>query len=202
MTSTPENPNRRTPWREAGAAARPASPTNPDPSTPPSEVFLSVGRIVAAHGIAGEIKMDVYSDEPERLTKMRRVYFDDDPTPHPVAGIRLHGRQALLRFTDITTRDAADALRGTIVRIAGSQLRRLAADELFHYQLIGLSVYLESGEKIGTLSEIIEAGEVDVYVVRDERGREQLFPALKSVVLDIDPEADRVVVRPQEWEEE
>lgn len=165
-------------------------------------MFLSIGRIVAAHGIGGEVKMDIYSDEPDRVAKLRRVYFDDDPTPRAVSGVRLHGRQALLRFSDITTRDEAEALRGTIVRVSGSQLRRLDADEFFHYQLIGLSVYLESGEKIGALAEIIEAGEVDVYVVRDEGGREQLFPALKSVVLEIDPPADRVVVRPQEWDEE
>lgn len=165
-------------------------------------MFLSIGRIVAAHGIGGEIKMDVYSDAPERLIKLRRVYFNDDPAPHALTGIRLHGRQALLRFADVTTRDGAEALRGTIVRISGSQLRSLEPDELFHYQLIGLSVYLESAEKIGALVEIIDSGEVDIYVVRDEQGREHLFPALKSVVLEIDPEHDRVVVRPQEWEEE
>lgn len=165
-------------------------------------MFLSVGRIVTAHGIGGEVKLDIYSDDPQRLATLRRVYFDDDPTPKPVSSVRIHGRQALLRFPDVTTRDEAEALRGTIVRVSGAQLRRLAPDEFFHYQLIGLSVFLESGEKIGTLAEIIEAGEVDVYVVRDERGREQLFPALKSVVLEIDPQADRVVVRPQVWDEE
>lgn len=146
--------------------------------------------------------MDIYSDDPDRLATLRRVYFDDDPTPRPLAGVRLHGRQALLRFAEITTRDAAEALRGTIVRVSGSQLRQLDSDEFFHYQLIGLSVYLESGAKVGTLTEIIESGEVDIYVVRDEQGHEQLFPALKSVVLEIDPPAGRVVVRPQEWDEE
>ncbi|MCO5177993.1 MAG: ribosome maturation factor RimM [Thermomicrobiales bacterium] len=201
MTSTPDRPAHRTPWRE-NKSARPSSPTNPDPSTPPSEVFLVIGRIVTAHGIAGEVKMDVYSDDPERLRKLRRVYFDDDPTARQLSGIRLHGRQALLRFPDVTTRDAAEALRGTIVRVSGSQLRQLDPDELFHYQLIGLAAFLESGEPIGTLTEIIESGEVDVYVVRDEQGHEQLFPALKSVVLDVDPAANRVVVRPQVWEDE
>ena len=201
MTSTPERPTHRTPWRDRNAA-RPASPTNPDPSTPPSEVFLAIGRIVTAHGIAGEVKMDIYSDDPERLRKLRRVYFDDDPNPRQLSGVRLQGRQALLRFPDVTTRDAAEALRGTLVRVSGSQLRQLEPDELFYYQLIGLAVFLESGEPIGTLAEIIESGEVDVYVVRDEQGHEQLFPALKSVVLDIDPAANRVIVRPQVWDEE
>lgn len=157
---------------------------------------------MTAHGIAGEVKMDIYSDDPERLRKLRRVYFDDDPNPRQLSGVRLQGRQALLRFPDVTTRDAAEALRGTLVRVSGSQLRQLEPDELFYYQLIGLAVFLESGEPIGTLVEIIESGEVDVYVVRDEQGHEQLFPALKSVVLDIDPAANRVIVRPQVWDEE
>jgi 16S rRNA processing protein RimM len=160
-----------------------------------------VGRIVGAHGVRGEAKMEIYTDDPDRLLDLRRVYFDDDPTPRRLASVRLHGRQALLSFPEVTDRDAADALRGTIVRISGSQARPLDEGEFYHYQLIGLAVYLESGELIGRLTEIIAAGAVDVYVVRDPAGREQLFPALKDVVLEIDPQADRVVVRPQEWDE-
>lgn len=162
---------------------------------------LAIGRIVGVHGVRGEVKMDIWSDAPERLLDLRRVYFDDDPTPHPLAGIRLHGRQALLSFPDITDREAAEKLRGRIVRIAGSQARPLEEGEYFLYQLIGLSVYLENGERLGTLEDVLQAGEVDVYVVRDAEGREHLFPALREVVLEIDPQADRVVVRPQEWAE-
>lgn len=146
--------------------------------------------------------MEIYSDAPDRLLDLRRVYFDDDPTPHRVTKVRLHGRQALLTFPDVSDRDAADAMRGTVVRISGSQAKPLEDGAFYHYQLIGLSVFLESGEALGTLDEIIEAGEVDVYVVRDPAGKEHLFPALKDVVLDIDPAADRVVVRPQEWDDE
>ena len=163
---------------------------------------LAVGRIVGAHGIRGEVKLEIMTDDPDQLPELRRVYFDDDPTPRRLAGARFHGRQALLTFPEITDRDAADALRGTIIRIAGTQAKPPAEGEFYHYQLIGLSVYDESGELLGKLAEIVPAGEVDVYVVRDRRGKEQLFPALKEVVLEIDPAADRVVVRPQEWEDE
>jgi 16S rRNA processing protein RimM len=184
-------------WRDQ----RPPGPTNPDPTTPPEEARLAVGRIVGAHGIRGEVKMDVFSDHPDRLAGIRRVYFNDDPNPRPVRSARFHGRQLLLTFAEINDRDAAEDLRGTTVRVSGSQLPPLEDGAFYHYQLIGLSVYLESGEKLGTLSEIIESGEVDIYVVRERSGREQLFPALKDVVLDIDPAADRVVVRPQVWED-
>jgi 16S rRNA processing protein RimM len=168
--------------------------------TPPSEVSFAVGRIVGAHGVQGEVKMEIHTHFPQRLTDLRRVYFNDDPTPHRVSGVRFHANQALLRFPDITDRDAAQALRGTIVRIAGSQAKPLEEGEFYHYQLIGLAVYDEAGTLLGTLSDILEAGEVDVYVVRNAQRRELLFPALRDVVLEIDPGANRVVVRPQEWE--
>jgi 16S rRNA processing protein RimM len=217
LTSTPEPPeapNRPTeqaptapapparptrPWRARAAEA--AQPSGPAPATPPSEVFFSIGRIVGAHGIRGEVKLEIHSDHPERLKQLRRVYFDDDPTPRRLRAVRLHGSQALLTFPDITDRDTAQALRGTLVRISGSQARPLEDGEFFHYQLIGLSVYDEAGQLLGKLEEILEAGEVDIYIVRDADKREHLFPALKEVVLEIDPAADRMVVRPQVWDE-
>jgi 16S rRNA processing protein RimM len=146
--------------------------------------------------------MEVYSDAPERLMDLRRVYFNDDPAPQRVTRIRMHGRQALLTFPDVTDRDSAEAMRGTVIRISGSQARPLEEGAFYHYQIIGLSAFLESGEPLGTVSDIIEAGEVDVYVVRDPQGREHLFPALRDVVLDIDPMEGRVIVRPQVWEDE
>lgn len=168
---------------------------------PPSAVFLSIGRVVGAHGIKGEVKLEIYSDDPDQIKDLRRVYFNDDPTPQRLSAVRFHGRQALLTFPGITDRDAADALRGTIVRISGTQARPLPEGEFYLYQLVGLTVFDEAGTELGTLAEIIQAGEVDVYVVRDVAGKEQLFPALKEVVLDIDPQARRMVVRPLEWED-
>jgi len=166
---------------------------------PPSEVFFSIGRIVGAHGIRGEVKMEIFSDDPERIKDLRRVYFNDDPTPQRLTSVRFHARQALLTFPDISDRDTAETLRGTIIRISGTQARPLPEGEFYLYQLIGLTVFDEADTELGKLTDIIEAGEVDVYVVRSADGGEQLFPALKNVVLEIDPASRRMVVRPQEW---
>lgn len=168
---------------------------------PPSEVFFSIGRVVGAHGIRGEVKLEIYSDDPDQIVDLRRVYFNDDPSPQRLTNVRFHDRQALLTFPDITNRDAAEALRGTLVRISGTQAKPLADGEFYLYQLVGLTVSDESGTALGTLTEIIQAGEVDVYVVRNTEGKEQLFPALKEVVLEIDPAAGRMVVRPQKWDD-
>jgi len=203
VIDTPDTSNNtpqrsRTPWRDVKSAG----PTNPDPTTPPEQVFFAVGRIVGAHGIRGEAKMVILTDDPDHLLDLRRVYFNDDPTPRRLSHIRFHARQALLTFPEITDRDSADALRGTVVRISGSQAKPPDEGEFYHYQLIGLSVYDEAGAPLGKLVEILEAGEVDTYVVRDETGYEQLFPALKDVVIDINPAEDRVVVRPLVWEDD
>jgi 16S rRNA processing protein RimM len=169
--------------------------------TPLEDVMLVVGRIVGTHGVRGEVKMDIYSDRPEEIPKLRRIYLNDDPTPRPIQRPRGSERQAILKITGVDTREEAEALRGTIVRIKGNQLSPREDDSYYHYQLVGLHVFLEDGTHIGSLAEVLETGEVDVYVVRDDAGREQLFPALKDVVLDIDPSAGKMVVRPLMYED-
>jgi 16S rRNA processing protein RimM len=168
---------------------------------PPDEVFLAVGRIVGGHGIQGEVKMAVLTDRPEILPGLRRVYFNDDPTPVSLGSMRFHGKMLLLTFPFIKDRDAADALRGTVIRVSASQLPPPPNETFYHYQILGLETFDQEGVSLGVVAEIIEAGEVDVYVVRDEAGKEHLFPALKDVVLEIDPPNRRMVVQPQVWED-
>ncbi len=194
MTSAPDR--RPRPWRQQREQAQDPLPAD----TPLDEALLVIGRIVGVHGIRGEVKMDIYSDRPEEVPKLRRIYFDD-ATPHALTKVRRNGMQAILKLADIDTRDDAETLRGKSVRIRANQLTPRDDDTFYHYQLIGLNVYHEDGTAIGTLAEIIETGEVDVYLVRDEHGHEELFPALKDVVLEIDPAANRVVVRPLEYED-
>lgn len=193
MTSAPDR--RPRPWRQQ----TPQQADDLPPDTPLDDVLLAIGRIVAAHGVRGEVKLDIYTDRPEEIAKLRRVYLNDDPTPRRVLRAGGTERQAILKLAGVDTRNDAEELRGTIVRIRGNQLAPREDDSYYHYQLIGLHVFLEDGSPIGTLTEIIETGEVDVYVVRDADGSEQLFPALKDVVLVIDPANDRVVVRPPEY---
>jgi 16S rRNA processing protein RimM len=195
LTSAPDR--RPRPWRQQSAGAQDTLAAD----TPPEEALLAVGRIVGVHGVRGEVKMDIYSDRPEEIPKLLRVFLNDDPTPHAITKARQTGTRAVLKLEGINTRDDAETLRGAIVRIRADQLKARDEDAFYHYQLIGLSVYQEDGTPIGTLAEIIETGEVDVYVVRNENGRDQLFPALKDVVLEIDPTANRVVVRPLVYED-
>ena len=163
--------------------------------------MLVVGKIVGTHGVRGEVKMDIYSDRPEEIQRLRRIYLDADPTPHTINRPRGTERQAILKINGVESRDDAEALRGSVVRIKGDQLSPRDDGSFYHFQIVGLRVLLEDGTSIGTVHEILETGEVDVYVVRDEHGREQLFPALSDVVLEINPPAGTMLVRPLRYED-
>lgn len=188
MTSTPEH--------------RPSEEPAADASL--DNVWLTIGRIVAPHGVRGEAKMAVVSDRPEELHKLRRVYLGDSTAPTGLERLRLHSnqRQAIITLEGVHDRDAAEALRGTLVRIRASQLPPPEPGAYFHFQIIGLRARDEEGRELGTVTEIIEAGEVDVYVVRPPEGRDLLFPALSDVVLGISPERGEMIIRPQKWVDE
>lgn len=176
----------------------PDSKPTPDelqPDTPPDAAMLIIGKIVGVHGVRGELKMDIYSDRPKEIPKLRRIYLDDDPTPRTINRPRGNERQAILKIAGIDTRDDAEELRGAIVRIRANQLAPRDDDTFYHYQIIGLQAYLENGSLLGEVIEVLETGEVDVYVIRSANGTEHLLPALSDVVLDINPTAGRMTVR-------
>lgn len=169
--------------------------------TPPEELRLAIGVIVAPQGVSGEVRMNIWTHFPERIPQLKEIYLDPEPTPRRLRSARLKGGLAILAIEGVTTRDEAEALRGRVVRIGHDQAAPLGEDEYYHFQLIGLTAVDEAGTVLGEVVEILETGANDVYVVRAPDGDELLFPALKDVVLDIDLNEGRMVVRPLEYYE-
>ena len=176
--------------------------SEPREGTPPQAVRLSIGVIVGSQGLDGALRMNVWTQFPDRIPRLKQVYLGDEPQPRRLRSARLQRGLAILFLEGVETRDAADAMRGTVVRIGPEQAAPLAEDEYYHFQLIGLDVVDEAGNRLGTLAEILETGANDVYVVRAQDGTETLFPALKDVVLSVDLAVGRITVRPLVYEDE
>jgi 16S rRNA processing protein RimM len=176
----------------------------PPPDAPLDEVLLTIGRIVAPHGVRGEVKLNLTTDRPEQMRELRRVYLEGADTPTRVTRVRVHpsGSEAIMKLQGVNDRNAAEELRGVIVQIRANQLPPPEEGAYFYYQIIGLRAEDEAGNQLGEVTEIIEAGEVDVYVVTAPDGSQQLFPALQDVVLEIDPPSRRMVVRPLVYADE
>jgi len=160
---------------------------------------LSIGRIVGAHGVRGAVKLRIWTHFPERIPELGHVYLDDEPTPRRLLRAQLLGDIALLQIEGISTRNDAEALRGTVVRIDRSQAAPLGEDEYYHFEILGLRVVDEEGHDLGTVVEILETGANDVYVVQRPDGSELLLPAIRSVILEVDLEHQRMVVRPPQY---
>jgi 16S rRNA processing protein RimM len=107
----------------------------------------------------------------------------------------VRGNLVYLRFDEIDDRNAAEALRGLDVLVAREDAVHLPEGQFFWHQVIGLRVEDTSGRALGAVSEILETGANDVYVVKGT-GREILVPAIKDVVRVIDPAAGRMVIDP------
>lgn len=168
----------------------------PDPGTPPARARLTIGSILAPHGVRGEFKLRLQTDDPEHLLRIKRVYLGDETTPRTVLGVRMHAGHALMRIEGISTPETVDRFRGAPLRIRGADARPLAENEYFLYQVIGLEAVDEAGNRLGRVTDLIETGANDVLVITSDDGVDTLLPSHPDVVLAMDPVAGRIVVRP------
>jgi 16S rRNA processing protein RimM len=155
--------------------------------------FLAVGRVLRPHGVRGELLLATLTDYPEHLSEQKVVYLGEPPQAHPLAGVRIHRSQLIIRLADCHDRAGADAFRDQIVQIEAQLAAPLAPGLYYHHQLIGLAVYTEAGEHLGELTEVLETGANDVYVVKGPQG-ELLLPVIADVICSVDLEAHRLTV--------
>lgn len=163
---------------------------------------LTIGRVVSPHGIRGEFRMYIYTHFPERIPDLTSVYLGDEEQPRQIRRVRLQGNLAIMRVEGVNSREEAEELRQEVVRIDFEDATPLEDDEHYHFQILGLQAYDESGELLGTVVEIIETGANDVYVIRNDEGKDTLIPALKEVVPEIDMESGRMTIRPLRYYDE
>lgn len=151
-------------------------------------VYLAVGFLRRPHGVRGEIIMDLHTDFPERMSEGRRLFIGEGHEPVTVASVRTHQKGMLVRFEGIETPEDAGRFRNQWLYVNSADVPELPDDQLYQHELFGFSAVDEAGNVLGELVEIIETGANDVYVIRDESGREILLPAIPAVILELDPE--------------
>jgi 16S rRNA processing protein RimM len=175
-------------------------PTSSTSSDNHSPEYLVLGEILRPHGIAGEVRMRVLTAYPERLSELKHIYLADKPdsnqaTPYPLENVRMHQGYALLKLKGINDRDEADRLRELWVMIAIEDAVPLEEGEFYLYQLIGMNVETDAGEALGTISEVLETGANDVYIIDSPQYGEVLIPVTTETILKTDVDARIIVVK-------
>ena len=136
--------------------------------------------------------MQIITAYPERLPQIETLYVGPDYAPHRAETIRRHGSAMLIRFEGILDRESAEIFRDQLVYISIEDAVPLEDGEYYLFQLHGINVVTDDGETLGTLSDVLETGANDVYVIDTPDG-ELLLPAIPDVIKKVDI-AGRVMI--------
>lgn len=159
--------------------------------------FISVGEIVKAQGIRGEVKVIPHTDNPERYRQIRRVFLKSSAgwRELKIQNYRQFNGFVLIKFFGIDDLTAANSLGRGLIMIPRSERPMLEEGRYYYDQIEGLKVFTVEGKYLGAIAGILETGANDVYVVKDGP-REVLIPALKSVIKEIDLKQARMLIDP------
>ncbi|MCP3770455.1 MULTISPECIES: ribosome maturation factor RimM [unclassified Streptomyces] len=160
---------------------------------------LVVARIGRAHGIKGEVTVEVRTDEPELRLGPGAVLATDPASAGPltIETGRVHSGRLLLRFEGVRDRTGAEALRNTLlIAEIDPDERPEEDDEYYDHQLIDLDVVTRDGQPVGRITEIAHLPTQDLFVVERPDGGEVLVPFVEQIVTEIDLGEQRAVIDP------
>jgi 16S rRNA processing protein RimM len=162
-------------------------------------MLLVVARVGRAHGIKGELAVEVRTDEPDTRLAPGSVLLTDPPERGPltVRASRDHSGRLLVRFEGVDDRTAAEALRGTLLQVDVDPDAVPDEDDAWYdHQLVGLTVVDTTGAVVGEVADVLHLPAQDVLAVARPDGSEALVPFVSEIVPAVDVAARQVVVDP------
>ena len=156
---------------------------------------LEVGQIVNTFGIKGELKVTPFTDDINRFDDLKKVYVKTrkDDKLYNVENVRYHKNMVLLKLESIDNPEQAELLKNAYLEIDREDAIPLEEGQYFIVDLIGLEVYTDEGKLLGKVDDIYNTGANDIYVVKDELGKQVLLPGIKEVIKEVKLE-DRIIV--------
>ena len=164
---------------------------------------LAVGRIARAHGIRGELVVDVHTDEPAQRfatgAVLHGVLRDGIRRALTVEVARPHGPRLLVRFHGVADRTTAEALRGALLVVDSADLPPPEdPEEFYDHQLEGLRAELADGTLVGEVTEVVHGPGGELLAISRDGRDEVLVPFVLAIVPTVDLAAGRLVLTPPE----
>ena len=157
---------------------------------------LEVGQIVNTFGIKGEVKVMPFTDDINRFDDLEKVYVKTrkEDKLYKVENVRYHKNMVLLKLEGIENPEQAEMLRNAFLEIDREDAIPLEEGTYFIADLIGLEVYTDEGNLLGKVEDIYNAGANDIYVVKDEFGKQILLPGIDEVIKEVDLDNEKILV--------
>ncbi len=161
-----------------------------------SEQLMEIGQIVNTYGIKGFLKVVPYTDDIKRFEKLKSIYIQTKKSLETVIieEVKYAKNLVLLKIKGIDNINDAEIYKNCYIKIDRSDAVELPEDSYFIIDLIGIKVYTDEGEALGDIIDVFPTGANDVYVVKNELGKQVLLPAIGDVIKNVDIKNKKMVV--------
>lgn len=160
------------------------------------EQFLQVGVISSTHGIRGEVKVYPTTDDNARFQELKEVLLDTgkEQIPLEIQNVRYFKQMVILKFKGIDNINDIERYKGRPLLVTREHAVPLNENEYYIADLIGMDILTENGDHLGHLSDVLETGANDVYIIQTKDEKEVLIPAIQECILKVDPEANQMTI--------
>lgn len=158
--------------------------------------YFEVGQIVNTFGVKGMLKVKPFTDDANRFEELKKVYIckKEKLEEVEIEEVKYHKDMVLLKVKGIEDMNEAEKVKGLYLKIDRKNAKKLPKDTYFIADLLGLEVYSDTGELLGKVDDIFRTGANDVYVIKDEKGKQLLLPGIPDVIKEIDLEKEKIIV--------
>ncbi len=158
--------------------------------------YLELGQIVNVKGLKGEVKVNSFTDDNTKFERIPKVFLKrkENLTEYEIEKVGYNKNQVIIKFKNVDTVEEAETLRNSYIVVDREIFGELPEGVYYIADLIGLDVYTESNEYLGKVDDIFSTGSNDVYVVKDELGKQKLLPGIDEVIKQIDIESGKIIV--------
>ena len=158
--------------------------------------YLEIGQIVNTFGIKGMVKIKPFTDDIKRFDKLKTIYIKNKNSEkeYEIEEIKYHKNMVLMKLKGINTIEEANILRQSYLLIDREKEEPLEDGVYYIVDLIGLEVYTEEGKLLGIVEDIFNTGSNDIYVVKNDIGKQILLPGIPDVLKKVDLEKEKIIV--------
>lgn len=158
--------------------------------------YFEIGQIVNTFGIKGFVKVNPFTDDLERFNELKSIFVvkNKELIDMEIEEVKFHKHLVLIKFKGIEDINMAEKYKGCYLKIKREDARKLPKDTYFIADLIGIKVYDEEGNLLGKVDDIYNNKVHDIYVVKNDLGKQILLPSTKEVIKQIDVDEERIVV--------
>ena len=160
------------------------------------EEYFEIGQIVNTSGLKGEIKVKPFTDDITKFNNFKTIYISikKELKEFEIEHVRFSKNMVFLKLKGIDTVEDAENYRNLYIKRKRDKDEKLEEDTYYIVDLLGCKVYTDEQKELGEVVDVFSTGSNDVYVVKDELGKQVLLPAIKDVIKNVDIENRTIIV--------